>query len=370
MTQQELFQLFDKYIRGEASLQEAKTFLRLVDSQEAALLIQAYMNAWQTTNQHFLTEDAEMDRIYQRIHSKIAGTSLPKGGLETSEAASRKRRPLSLRHRTRQLLKAAAVVLIVLFSTALTVYLLTDRGVTPLQTALKDNAFQNTATPPFRKLVQTGAYTENLQLEDHSRVVISAGSRLGITKDFNARQRSVFLDGEAYFDIAHNAGKPFIIHTGPLVVEVLGTAFNVKSFSNQDSACIYVARGKVLIWDKMRKQKQILTAHQSICYQKDRQEFVVRTQNTDEQETLAWASKDMAFDGLSMGQVLSRLSKRYNVKVQSADSALLSSKVKISFTGTESLTNVMEALSLITGSAYELHKDTLTVFKKTFPETK
>lgn len=368
MTQEELFQLFAKYIRGEASEKEAETFLQLMGTDDAAILIQAYMKAYQLSGHPAPVNETRTDRLYLVIQSEIRETTSLQNIVQQSEKTHAKVFSLSFLRKTKQLWNIAALFIILFLSAILIAYLLPDRSLTRRDAHIKENGFQIDTAQSFRKLIKTGAYTENLLLEDHSNVIVRAGSRLGITQDFNTTERSVFLDGEAFFDVAHNAEKPFFIHTGPLMVEVLGTAFNIKSFSSQDSASVYVTRGKVLVWDKSRKLRQVLTAHQSISYQKDLQTYIVRTLNTDEQQVLAWTAKEMIFDKVSMQQVMSTLSHRYNVTVEAKDSLLLNTKVKISFNGTESLTNVMEALSLITGSAYTLREDTLRVFRRTLSD--
>ena len=74
------------------------------------------------------------------------------------------------------------------------------------------------------------SYTRNLLLPDGSTIVLKAGSTVKYPDRFTGSTREVELRGEAYFDIAHNKAKPFIIHTGTVTTTVLGTAFNIKAW--------------------------------------------------------------------------------------------------------------------------------------------
>lgn len=364
MTQGELFRLFEKYIHGQASVKEADLLLRLLGTEEASSLLQAYIKAYRASDLSFQENDMLLERVYQQIQKKNSAAALPANIAQVNLPTTSPATPVKLTRSHKWLWKIAGLFLILILSAALVIFIL-PKYTTSHRTVMKQQIdFQHSSPQDFRKLIKTGAYTENLQLEDHSSVIIRAGSRLGITKDFNTTRRSVFLDGEAFFEVAHNAAKPFLIHTGPLTVEVLGTAFNIKSFSKQDSASVFVTSGKVMVWDSAHKLNRVLTANESISYQKDLQTYIVRTQNTDPQTALAWAAKDMDFDKVSMQHVLSTLSRRYKVQLDVRDSMLLKTKVKIAFTGTESLTTVMDALSIITATDYVIQQDTLRIFSK------
>src|SRR5437588_18774 len=76
---------------------------------------------------------------------------------------------------------------------------------------------------------QNGSRT-NLVLPDGTRVWLNAGSRITYDKNYGITLREVGLTGEAFFDVAHNSGKPFVIHTARIDIKVLGTRFNVKSY--------------------------------------------------------------------------------------------------------------------------------------------
>ena len=88
-------------------------------------------------------------------------------------------------------------------------------------------------------------HTDSLTLPDNSRVWLNAGSHLIYPRSFDGRIRKVFLSGEAYFDVAKDAGHPFIIKAGDVQVRVLGTQFNVTSYENMESVSVCLVEGSV-----------------------------------------------------------------------------------------------------------------------------
>jgi transmembrane sensor len=86
---------------------------------------------------------------------------------------------------------------------------------------------------------------KSFQLPDGSKVMLNAGSTLGIPTDFNHSRRDIYLEGEAYFDVTKDAQKPFIIHTSRMDIKVLGTAFNIKAYPGDALAEASLLTGSV-----------------------------------------------------------------------------------------------------------------------------
>lgn len=96
-------------------------------------------------------------------------------------------------------------------------------------------------------------------LPDGSQVWLNAGSELKYNiLVFNKSQREVSLNGEAYFDVVKNTERPFIIHTKKMDLKVLGTAFNVRSYSNEKMAEASLIRGSLEVTLKDRKNQTII----------------------------------------------------------------------------------------------------------------
>src|SRR5690606_37889089 len=87
-----------------------------------------------------------------------------------------------------------------------------------------------------------------LFLADGTKVWLNAASRISYGKNFgNGALRDVYLDGEAFFDVAHDPDKPFIVHTSSIQIKVLGTSFNVRSYAEDNTIETTLVQGKVRI---------------------------------------------------------------------------------------------------------------------------
>ncbi|WP_341835412.1 FecR family protein [Chitinophaga pollutisoli] len=93
-----------------------------------------------------------------------------------------------------------------------------------------------------------------LSLPDGTLVWLNTASNLRYAEDFGQEDRTVYLSGEAYFDVAQDGGKPFIIHTGHISTTVLGTAFNIRAYPGQEDVTVAVSSGKVKV--RYGKEKQ------------------------------------------------------------------------------------------------------------------
>jgi len=139
-------------------------------------------------------------------------------------------------------------------------------------------------------------------LPDRSQVQLNKHSQLYYQKCITDK-RAVELKGEAYFDIRHNATRPFEITVGNLKVRVLGTAFNINA-RNQDSIVVSVIRGRVaLLSITDTTDSVIITNGQSVCFV--RNAFCVV--KTFPQNVLAWKAHIISFDATPMKDVVKTL---------------------------------------------------------------
>jgi transmembrane sensor len=199
--------------------------------------------------------------------------------------------------------------------------------------------------------------SRNVGLPDSSVVILHAGSQLQVdTARFNVKGREVTLTGEAYFDIAHNPGKPFVIKVNDLKVTVLGTAFNIKQAG--DSVAVTVTRGRVKV-ERAGKSLGVITANQQISFTGHRatQETVVAA------NAVTWTKDGLDFNGETFGQIAERLQERYGVVIQFSNEAIKNCKIGASgaFKGTESLQEILDFICPIVNAHYETTKGVVMI---------
>ncbi len=201
-------------------------------------------------------------------------------------------------------------------------------------------------------------YARYITLPDGSSVVLQAGSKLEYSEAFTGKTREVTLSGEAYFDVAHDPGHPFIIHTGKIKTTVLGTAFNIKS--DEDQIVVSVTRGKVKVEDGS-KVLAVLTPDQQVEYNVRQEASAQHTVNAGSIVT-GWTRENMIFNGITFEEIANILSLRYGVSIKFRDEALKRCKIRASFSGTETLDHVAGVLSAIRNGSFEQLPDGTIVF--------
>lgn len=164
-----------------------------------------------------------------------------------------------------------------------------------------------------------------VMLPDSSEVWVKAGSTLKYLKNFESGTRDVYLDGEAFFDVAHDASKPFVVHTADLRIKVLGTTFNVKSYPSDKTAEATLVKGKVMIEKNLAPGPGpvILAPNQRATYSREARTVTVSSvADAREIKALDLATREresMVFDAVPFTEVLTRLENRFEVKVHIAD---------------------------------------------------
>ena len=152
-----------------------------------------------------------------------------------------------------------------------------------------------------------GKYQVNLP--DGSKVWLNSSSSLRFSALFNGDTREVELSGEAYFDVSKNKSKPFRVITKDQIVEVLGTQFNINSYSDEGPIKTTLIEGSVKI---IYKDKVVLL---SPGQQFQPKELVSAVLEADTEEVVAWKEGYFVFKNEDIKSIMRKLSRWYNVEV-------------------------------------------------------
>ena len=154
-----------------------------------------------------------------------------------------------------------------------------------------------------------------LTLPDQTRVWLNSETTLRFPTRFAAGHRQVELSGEAYFEVAKNADKPFRILSGSQVTEVLGTSFNVASYENDSLVYTTLVEGKVAV--SLRDQpdtRQILQpSHQSLL---SKQQGTIAQRVVDTDAYVAWQQGRFYFKEQPLEEIMKTFARWYDVDVQ------------------------------------------------------
>jgi transmembrane sensor len=199
-------------------------------------------------------------------------------------------------------------------------------------------------------LNEPAGYNRQVVLADGSMVVLRAGSTLDYPGHFSGSAREVILNGEAFFDIARDTSKPFIIRTGNIKTVVLGTAFTIKAWDYEKQVTVSVSRGKVKVEDN-EKTLAILTANQQMQYDESNDNIEQR-QFVAEELIPGWTHEDLVFSSESLESIAQTLSRHYGVNISISDNDLAGTIIVSSFSGAEPLENILEILCRINGDVH------------------
>jgi len=149
-----------------------------------------------------------------------------------------------------------------------------------------------------------------VELSDGSKIWLNAASSFTFSATFaSLKQRKVELNGEAYFEVAKDKAHPFIVKTDKQEVEVLGTHFNVNSYSDENRTKTTLLEGSVKVSDK--KEQKILHPGQESVVTKN----ALSVRNVNTQEAVAWKNGDFIFDNEDFGSILRQVARWYNVEI-------------------------------------------------------
>lgn len=167
--------------------------------------------------------------------------------------------------------------------------------------------------PALRNKVSTprgGQY--RVDLADGSRVWLNAASSLVFPVDFNGNERVVELEGEAYFEVAHKNGQPFIVKASQTTVQVLGTHFNVSAYGDETLQKTTLLEGKVQVMAGDGRYQ--LEPGQQVIFDKTNTKARL-VQKASMEEAVAWKNGYFQFSGADGAALLREIGRWYNIEV-------------------------------------------------------
>ena len=312
--------LINRHFAGEITEEE----LRILSSWMSAdpqheELFRQYMKTWQLIEEQNIRSTIDTEQEWIAVQAKInkpAATHVD--SRKVIALNNDKKSPLSSFLTS---WKAAAAVVILLVSSFL---------------------IYNYFSKPADIIVTAQAENIDVALPDGSMVSLNAGSELIYPEKFTSGTRKVSLKGEAYFKVAHDKNKPFVVASGDARVEVLGTQFNVNTHSAVNTMEVVLTSGKVTVYYKAKASEKVLLLPGEKAELITDQQLISKSTNTDP-NYMAWKTRFIVFEDETLGQVVKTLEHVYQTPVVLADKQLSDCRVTATFNG-QSLESVMEVL--------------------------
>jgi transmembrane sensor len=253
-----------------------------------------------------------------------------------------------------------------------------------------DGIVDNKLKPAHNEVKVSFGSKSKIQLPDGTQVWINSGSKLTYSGTFKGSLREVFLDGEAYFDVVPDAERPFIVHTSNIDIKVLGTAFNVKAYDVDKNIEATLIHGSIEVVNRSQPDapKVMLKPHEKIIFIKNpdlaAENDVLMSANKLKEinasssilikalpkniadsgiHETSWLYNKLIFDEEKMTEVVTKLERWYNVKIQITDEQIKNYRISGTFID-ETIEQALYDIQLLIPFKYDEIDNIITISKK------
>ncbi len=359
MDEQRIIELFAKKFSGEASAQELTELdALLIQYPDAATTGDILQKVWSSP-----VESKDPDLFYQRHTAKHrevfnAFPDLTPGAQPVSQGVTRLKGPLF----------AVSVLMTVIVG----YFLIRPAGETHHERA-------------FTQIISGKGVRKSVMLPDGTRVFLNASSMLSFDPGIKQNKlRRVNLQGEAYFDVKHDADHPFVIHTEKISIRVLGTAFNVKAYPNEMKCETTLIRGSIeLTTNAGSTQKFILrpsekftlidgkAGHTSLAKGATRSDEAaihriehiepVMLSTMEYIPETSWTQNKLIFDNESLEELAPKLERWYNVNINIVGTTSSGQRFTGAFAN-ETIDQALTAMKLVKPFNFTIHDKDITIY--------
>lgn len=303
--------------------------------------------------------DPELEMIARNVIAQSA--KLSKKGTGPDDSGMKVSQP------SRKTWLAASVVLILL--SGLAYYLHFSKNETPPQVS----GINEVILDDFREISNTTGTIKRIELADGSTVSLYPKSKVKFPEDFNRNERSVYLTGQAFFEVVKNPQKPFWVFTEDISTQVVGTSFMVKAFEGEKESNVEVKKGKVLVYTRkdlktaQKGQKNTLpgmmiSSNQKVSFSKSEEKLIKSI--IEEPEQIEKVDENLfRLEEEPLAVVFERIEKVYGIPVNYDAQSISECYVTANLEG-ESLFRKLDLICKITHSSYEMADGQIFVYSK------
>jgi ferric-dicitrate binding protein FerR (iron transport regulator) len=220
-------------------------------------------------------------------------------------------------------------------------------------------------------VTQRGAKSRII-LPDGTTVVLNADSKISYNKHFNESSRNIYLSGEAYFDVAHDISRPFIVHTSKASIKVLGTRFNVRDYPDDVQLATSLIKGKVEVTIKgpagrtfILKPSDKLIIDKGLIEDIKTMEKAFQLKPVTQLDSViaetSWVSNKMVYSNKPFPDIIKDLERQFDVSIQLSNEAIK----KYRYTGDfeeNNIDDILGILQIIKPFHYKTEGKTITIY--------
>lgn len=319
MEEDQLFSLIKKYLAGQCTAEEKIQIENWYEQQER-----------------------NSDAFYQNDATAIADSysrslAVIQAEMQQDQLATRKDRIRRLQHYSKWAVAACVLVCSI--------------------TAFYFYTAKSPATK-YNEVIVSAGHVLHFKLADNSYVSLNAGSHLKYPQTFTGKTRDIYLEGEAWFDVSHDASHPFRVHTSRLTTTVLGTAFSVTAFKHAASQSVTVMRGKVKVADN-NNTIGFITPDRRVVYQLSSKKGVISS--VDAASLMSWKNGQLEFADQEMEDIAERLARWYGYAFKLDNLEMRKCRYTASFNNQISMKDMLDVMKAISQINYKIDHENKTV---------
>ncbi|SEJ77888.1 FecR family protein [Dyadobacter sp. SG02] len=222
--------------------------------------------------------------------------------------------------------------------------------------------------------INSTSQTIELALADGSKISLAPKGRIRYPERFDGERREVFLEGEAFFDIAKDPGHPFLVYANGLVTKVLGTSFRIKAYGDSREVTVEVKTGKVAVFaqsdphlnekvaDK-HLQGVVLTPNQKIIYARNEVKMVKTLVEKPEMVVSKAEIPQFEFEDTPASDVFNTIARAYGIDIL-YDEALLKDCPLTARLDNQTLHDKLNIICKAVESSYEIVDGQVVIHSK------
>lgn len=346
------YRLLARYLAGKCSSEDRKKVKQWIDGNpENAEVLNQFKQIWEVSGSSSKSREFNTGSEWERLNERFKKEPAPSPSTSKTRSSDRVFQSSSIHSATQIFIRVAAIILIAGFA-GLFAYSHWYEPVSGEKEAV------------LREISTNKGQRANLTLADGTKVMLNAASRIKLPKEFDSEVRAVHLKGEAYFEVAKNKEKPFLIYVNQSVIRVLGTSFSVRSYPEDKQVQVVVREGRVSLGkkDAEKADKAILKGGELGAFNIETHD--IRTRSVEDLSLyLSWREGYLKFQNADMSTVAKSLERRYDVQVSFADKAIKELSLT-AFLKSRSIQNVLEVIATSLEIEYQLEEDRVTFIKK------
>lgn len=194
-----------------------------------------------------------------------------------------------------------------------------------------------------------------IMFQDGTRAYVNSDSRLKYPRSFGLTTREVHLEGEAYFVVAPNKKRPFVVNMDKTSIRVLGTSFNVEAYPENKDINIFLEEGKVN-FNTLPNKEYPMSPGERLVYNKKTEHCTIY-KNTKPESVSSWKQNMIVFRDASLNEVIQKLGRWYDITFKVQDEKAWNIALFTLTSDGATLTDVLKDLEKISALKFQYDND-------------